>query len=335
MTHSWTKTVNCTIPLLLSLALAIPAMADSNLSQIQTSASQGDPSAQYSLGLKYYSGEGVSQSYNKAFQWYQKAANQNYSDAQYNLGHMYENGKGTSRDLSKALNWYKKSALQGDADAQNQLGLIYSKTSYQDWDKAMDWYLKAANQNHAKAQSNVGKLYYYGFGVPKNKDEAFDWFKKSADQGNQQAQTKVDEISNFRLSMKSIDDKLNKSRNYLIDQGYSNYSSNSIVGSLSDSSSKIENMSILSNGTYALIAACAMDCSKINLYVYDRDGNLLSKAIDDENNSIVQFEATYTGDYDIKVDFDCKAESCSYEIRGYEPMSDAEIMYSCIVCDFL
>ena len=329
MTNSWAKMANCSIPLLLSLALVVPAMADTNLSQIQTSANQGDPSAQYSLGLKYYSGEGVSQSYNKAFEWYQKAAMQNYSDAQYNLGYMYENGKGTSKDLSKALNWYKKSALQGDADAQNQLGLIYSKSPYQDWDKAREWYQKAATQNHAMAQSNIGQMYYYGFGIPKNQVKAYDWFKKSAYQGNDKAQAKIDEMSQIGFVMNFIDSEFTKTSYHMINNvEYSPINDHYLVGQLSDSSSISESMSFSSGESYALAAICAMRCRNMTLTIYDRYGDIISEVIDADGTTAVQFEAAYTGDYTVDLNFDCQASSCLYKVQGYEAsMSLDWLMY--------
>jgi hypothetical protein len=44
--------------------------------------------------------------------------------AQYNLGVMYESGEGVSQDFGEAANWYRNGAQQGNeeaADALNQL----------------------------------------------------------------------------------------------------------------------------------------------------------------------------------------------------------------------
>jgi len=60
----------------------------------QKVANDGDVTAQYNLGLMYYNGDGVRQSYIEAVKWYRKAANQGYVYAQYNLGVMYYNGQG-------------------------------------------------------------------------------------------------------------------------------------------------------------------------------------------------------------------------------------------------
>ena len=42
----------------------------------------------------YDNGQGVTQNYAKAFEWYSKAAAQEYAIAQTNLGVMYANGRG-------------------------------------------------------------------------------------------------------------------------------------------------------------------------------------------------------------------------------------------------
>lgn len=51
-------------------------------------AKQGEPSAQYNLGLMYDNGEGVPEDDKQAIKWYRLAAWQGYAKAQYNLGLM-------------------------------------------------------------------------------------------------------------------------------------------------------------------------------------------------------------------------------------------------------
>lgn len=49
--------------------------------EYKIAAEQEDSFAQYNLGFAYYSGEGVSQDYDQAVYWFQKAAEQGHSDA--------------------------------------------------------------------------------------------------------------------------------------------------------------------------------------------------------------------------------------------------------------
>ena len=58
------------------------------LQEFRPLAEQGDADAQYSLGVIYYNGQGVTQDYAEAVKWYLKAVEQGHESAQYNLGLM-------------------------------------------------------------------------------------------------------------------------------------------------------------------------------------------------------------------------------------------------------
>ena len=78
-------------------------------------AEQGDPKAQYFLGVMYANGQGVPQDYKKAMTWIGKAAVQGDAAAQYRLGLMYADGKGVPRNNQEAVKWIRKAADQGHA----------------------------------------------------------------------------------------------------------------------------------------------------------------------------------------------------------------------------
>ncbi len=69
-------------------------------------AEQGHASAQYSLGLLYYRGEGVLPDPKRAAKWYHKAAEQGDPDAQLNLGLMYAQGDGLKKNYTTAYKWF-------------------------------------------------------------------------------------------------------------------------------------------------------------------------------------------------------------------------------------
>ena len=94
-------------------------------------AEQGDANAQFSLGLSYCNGKGVTQDYGQAVYWYQKAAEQGHADAQYNLGLSYYNGQGVMQDDKQAVYWFRKAAEQGDPDAKEQLDEVLKKLNEQ------------------------------------------------------------------------------------------------------------------------------------------------------------------------------------------------------------
>ena len=56
----------------------------------------------------YDDGLGVSQDYQHAKMWYEKAAAQNDERAQVNLAVLYAKGNGVEQDYRQAKSWYEK-----------------------------------------------------------------------------------------------------------------------------------------------------------------------------------------------------------------------------------
>jgi hypothetical protein len=108
----------------------------------QPLADQGDAAAQNKIGEMYMNGQGVTQDYAEAMNWYRKAADQGDADAQLNIGRMYESGEGVMQDYKQAAEWFRKAADQGDADAQRALGGMYEMGQgvTQDNVQAYMWY---------------------------------------------------------------------------------------------------------------------------------------------------------------------------------------------------
>lgn len=157
-----------------------------SLNELIRLANSGLAEAQYNLGLKYYHGEEVGQSYTEALNWFRKAADQGLVEAQYNLGVMYGTGKGVGQSYSEAARWYRKAAEQGHADAQLNLGNKYynGEGVEQSYNEAARWFRKAADQGQSDAQLNLGNGYYKGQGVGQSYTEALIWYRKAAEQGN-------------------------------------------------------------------------------------------------------------------------------------------------------
>jgi hypothetical protein len=85
----------------------------------QKAAEQGNPAAQFNLGLLHAEGSGVSRDPAAAAEWYRKAALQGYAPAQINLGVAYERGIGVPLDLRQAATWYRR-ASAGESEAANR-----------------------------------------------------------------------------------------------------------------------------------------------------------------------------------------------------------------------
>jgi hypothetical protein len=91
------------------------ATARDELKQI---ARQGDPRAQYVLGVIYLNGFAAEPDVRAAIDLLAKAAEQGYLQAQMELARIYRSGDGVPQDLAKMAHWYYRAAEQGDVGAQ-------------------------------------------------------------------------------------------------------------------------------------------------------------------------------------------------------------------------
>lgn len=152
----------------------------------QKLAEQGNAIAQFLLGAKYATGDGVPKDSSKAAEWFLKAAAQGHAESQFRLARMYAFGEGVPKDEAKAASWYEKAAVQGHVRAQGVIGDLYyqGKGVPQDNTIAVRWLQKAADQGDETAQGNLGAMYASGEGVPKDRSKATEWYLKAAEQGN-------------------------------------------------------------------------------------------------------------------------------------------------------
>ena len=116
-------TVFLTIALLFGLAACTDVETrEQRFANTEKKAAGGNVPAQYTLGLMYEQGYGVTQDKSRAVLCYRKAAEKGHVQAQYRLGYLYYHGQGVPRDLQQATEWYEKAAEQGDTGAQAAFG---------------------------------------------------------------------------------------------------------------------------------------------------------------------------------------------------------------------
>lgn len=109
--------------------------------ELEKRALQGDPQAQFHLGMAYYDEE--VKNYEEALVWFKKAAAQGMPEAQYFLGLAYYEGDDLIRDYSnwklmfddyrnykEGLKWMQKAAAQGFADAPTILKEMKKNWNY-------------------------------------------------------------------------------------------------------------------------------------------------------------------------------------------------------------
>jgi TPR repeat protein len=167
-------------------------------------AEQGDPYAQYMLGLMHMHGKGAAHNSRLALMWFGKSADQGFADSLFNLGVMYTQAVGVAKDYAKGIEFLKKAGERGSAEAQMNLGIIYDsgKNVPQDFQQAALWYQKAAKRGVVPAQFNLGSLFESGQGVTKSEVVAFALYTISMYNGFPAASAKVNDL---KSKMKASD----------------------------------------------------------------------------------------------------------------------------------
>lgn len=99
----------------------------SGIQKVREAAENDYAAAQLALGSWYeMGGFGMVKDQKLATQWFAKAANQGNPKAQFKLGVAFEKGSGGETSETKAFVWYCKAAGQGDADARNLIASLGS-----------------------------------------------------------------------------------------------------------------------------------------------------------------------------------------------------------------
>jgi uncharacterized protein len=135
---------------------------------LRKAARDGNPEAQFRLGVMYGNGDGVKLDYGRPVTGSSKAAAQGHESALITLAWMYANGTGVDVDEQKARELYLEAARRGSAKAQYVVATMYRFAQYgvdKDMREAVAWYLKAADQGMATAQFALGKMLMEGKGV--------------------------------------------------------------------------------------------------------------------------------------------------------------------------
>ena len=106
----------------------VTSVADAtDLGALRKLAEEGDPAAQFALGARYATGEGVGQNYSEAVRWFAKAGEQGHVVAQATLGAYYWAGRGVPQDLSKAYFWSILAQAGGDEASKYRVAVLASR----------------------------------------------------------------------------------------------------------------------------------------------------------------------------------------------------------------
>lgn len=158
---------------------------DRAAAELEQIARQGDPHAQYFMGMLYRDGGLLVPDAEQAKHWLELSA-QELPDAQYVLGKLYLSDDSDIHDPAKGLYWLQQAVDSGHEYAAYRLGKEYlaGENISRDTVKAAAYLRQAAEQSNPYAQYLLGKLYLMGKGVPKDKESAQYWFSVAERNGH-------------------------------------------------------------------------------------------------------------------------------------------------------
>jgi predicted secreted Zn-dependent protease len=147
------------------------------LARSRPPAEKGNAHAQTMMGLLYYFGHGVPQSYAEALRWYELAAEQEHSVALANLADIYNEGLGVKVDYDKAHKLWKRAADRGNTLAMYNLGHHYMMGIGMPVDvcEAYYWWSWAARLGGGLGQDQLSVMFARGDGVAQDKLQAYVW----------------------------------------------------------------------------------------------------------------------------------------------------------------
>ena len=105
----------------------VPPGTAENLDALRKRADQGDPGAQFLLGVRYHTGDEVQQDYAQAFRWFSLAAEQGNVSAQATLGAYYWAGRGVAPDSVEAYFWSLLAESGGDEASKLRVALLATR----------------------------------------------------------------------------------------------------------------------------------------------------------------------------------------------------------------
>lgn len=94
------------------------------LEKLKPIAEHGNAQAQFTLGMIYHNGQGVTQNDKEAGAWWNKAAEQGQVEAQEHLGLSYAKGQGVAQDWVQADKWFNIASASGKETAVNNQKIV-------------------------------------------------------------------------------------------------------------------------------------------------------------------------------------------------------------------
>ncbi len=99
---------------------------ETGLKMLETSANNGNSSAQYMLGILFLTRSGnVTKDLEKGMGWLKQSSENGHETALFNLGYYYNEGIHVDKNIQKAISYYEKGAKLGSMECAFNLGILY------------------------------------------------------------------------------------------------------------------------------------------------------------------------------------------------------------------
>lgn len=144
------------------------------------------------LALSYYN-EGSEQSYQKAFEFFQKSLNQGDVRANLYLGIMFERGLGVSKNPYKAKEYFVEAYNNAVRGASAYLGsfFLYGKACEKNYKQALDLFCEATRECDPFGDFYLGVMYEEGLFVKKSEKRAKICYENAGREGVLEAYYKL------------------------------------------------------------------------------------------------------------------------------------------------
>lgn len=94
----------------------------------------------------------------------------------------------------------------------------------------------------------------------------------------------------------------------------------SFSGSLNLGQSQSFNVGLNAGTSYMLVAECDMDCSDIDMWIYDENGNLIDEDVLDDDVPVLEVTPIRSAEFSVRIEmFACSVEPCGFQI-AVQPM---------------
>ncbi|WP_136444127.1 bifunctional trypsin-like peptidase domain-containing/SEL1-like repeat protein [Pacificoceanicola onchidii] len=148
------------------------------------------------LAVMLGKGEGVPQDFKRAAALYERACDGGVMEGCTGLAVYHANGRGMPENLEKAAGYYKKACDKNHLKGCYNLGLFYAQGRGvpQDPARAVTLYRKSCDGDYANGCNGLGRQYYMGEGIAKDKVRAVALFRQACDGGSK---TGCDNLEKF------------------------------------------------------------------------------------------------------------------------------------------